>query len=117
MDRTLQKVVTKNTGWQINVMAENWRANHAMLVETLDQTFWFNKIDQFDAILGLKEELYKTRAKKRWLIIKYMAEKLGLVKHRADACTLEDKFRLIYTNNCGSRFWITYVFYTTSGKQ
>lgn len=71
-----------------------------MLVETLDQTFWFNKIDQFDAILGLKEELYKTRAQKRWLIIKNMAEKLGLVKHRADACTLEDKFRLIYTNNC-----------------
>lgn len=80
MDRTLQKVVTKNTGWQINVMVENWgRANHAMLVETLDQTFWFNKIDQFDAILGLKEELYKTRAKKRWLIIKNIAEKLGLV--------------------------------------
>lgn len=106
MDRTLQKVVTKNTGWQINVMAENWgRANHAMLVETLDQTFWFNKIDQFDAILGLKEELYKTRAKKRWLIIKNMAEKLGLVKHRADACTLEDKFRLIYTNNCAFTFF------------
>lgn len=39
IDGTLQKVVTKNTGWQINVMAKNGgRAHHAMLVETLDQT-------------------------------------------------------------------------------
>lgn len=75
-------------------------------MEPLDRS---NKIGQFDAILGLKEELYRTRAQKRWLIYKIMTESVGRVNYRADACTIEDKFVLRYRNKCAFMFWITYV--------
>lgn len=90
-------------------MAENGgRVHHA----PLDRS---NKIGQFDAILGLKEELYRTRAQKRWLIIKIMTESVGRVNYRADACTIEDKFVLRYRNKCAFMFLNYIRFYTTSG--